>query len=782
MDLTFDEPQPNMSEVSDDWPAGDAGPEVPPEGVGEAIFDLLSHLAVNPATVIDDDLLDSFAQRHGLSPEEMVVETVDGPWTILDIFELIDEAPADAVEGISALFAHGLAVRLGPLADPDRRRLMGRVVALLPGIERLGPLSPTAHFTTVLDPHDLEIFWAAYTERLLVELNKRAAPSGVDPWLSSRLVRMPRARVDGAHGAAWSQLIGYVARLLQHGDVGAIHQLVEGCRDEETLAFVSRSPRLLEAPDLICRWAVEGGEGALGCAIATLHVFPTAGATADQVAEALCARPFEQIAPRLLDIVGQLHRLSPIRGALARLQGALLTRLVEGLLTAGDPTPLVQAVPSDARAFAQSTAFLTLDDALGAHHPQLTGPLLQQVLSVFYQSFTPSGLKHEYNDARWQAASAKAMARLIRAQPEDTLTRIARLGLSLDQQAARWIQEDVEDAEQARQARARQRALACGFLGRFAETVGAAARRLYQSDGAKRQGLAAYGVLVRVFQAHRELAMGSGLFGAMEFIWSDRPTPPPGVTPSPEEIEADAKALAELEARLWPPVDEVPSEIHVKPRITAGYGGAPDALVEAHRAMPWRGGATRLEASALVRGRPGGWWRTIWGLYSGWDLMTELLAGCGRLLGIRREGWVTLEPDRLHIAQHTRWGSKIVKSRTHVIALSALEGVRAERQLRWPYAAMAILTLAACAFVGGHSLFLGLRTGLWWLAGVGAGLMALGVIADLGWMRLFSRHRGHITVALRARSKPHWTRVMLRSSEAEPILEALELSHLKPLD
>ncbi|MFN3200626.1 MAG: hypothetical protein ACE366_19660 [Bradymonadia bacterium] len=760
-----------MSETSGRPPDDQGLPIV--EEVAEAVFDLLSHLAVNINTTIDEDLVGSFGQRHGVDVDDMVVHTTEGPWSLLDIFDLGTKAPADAVEGVNALFAHGLAIRLGPLESIDRRRLLGRVVGLLPGIERLGAFSPTAHLEATCEPDDLVAFWEAYTDRLLVELNKRAIlekDEGAHPWLLTRMLEMNTRRIDHRHGAAWPQLMRHVVRLMDQGEPRAevVQRFITGCEEDEVLAFLSRSPAVSGAPNLISTLLVSGERAVVSCGVLALHSYPALYEEADFALEMLSAMPFEEAAPQLLDLCGQLHHLPEPRGASKRLLEGVLQLIVGGVLQAGDSDALKTAISGDARAFTEAYSFIRIDDTIGKEHPEISGPLLEQMCSVFYQSFTPSGLRHTYCDRRWLDAVSRAFARLIKADPEGTLARVGSFGLALESQASRWIAGDD------REARAHRRALACSFLGLFADVIGGAARRLYQA-GVRRPALATYGVLIRVYRAHERLARGSGMFGALEYLWNDR-----GGESDQSQIEHDALKLAEVEEALWPPVTE-PEEAPVR----MGNWSVPSNMVAAHGAMSGRAwpGTTgaEVEASGRLIGRPGGYWRTVWGIYSGWDLLRESTRGLGRLLGLRRRAWITLSDAHVKISEELTWGRRQITHREHISSLSALEAVQAQRQMRWPYAAAGLVSLLAAGMLGGYLVFLGMRTGLNWITGVGAGCLALGVLADVGWSALFRRHKGHVTLALRSKTAPHWTRMMVEVDEAAPIFDGLMARGVKAL-
>ena len=107
--------------------------------IAEVVFDLLVHLALNPDIELDSQLVESFAWRHELDAKETALQRPNG--TRVPLVELLlDKDEWQHVELVNALLTLGLSGKLRPLEEVDRQSFTLRIVGLLPGIERIGPI------------------------------------------------------------------------------------------------------------------------------------------------------------------------------------------------------------------------------------------------------------------------------------------------------------------------------------------------------------------------------------------------------------------------------------------------------------------------------------------------------------------------------------------------------------------------------------------------------------------------------------------------------------------
>jgi hypothetical protein len=777
--------------------------------VAELVFDVLTHVALNADTQLDFELVDSFGRRHDLDLQTTVLPREFAVQSLRDLLGRGDSPPGPALEALNALFTLGYASKIGPLDVVERRNFTLRVVAMLPGVERAGPYVLTDFLDVVLGEEDALRFWQIYVDRVAAEVGRRgAAPevSTLEPWLLTRLLALHAEGPSPPRGS-WLTLLRHVNRVLQahRHRWRFIRHLAEGCHEPRMLLHLCTAPAMVEDAEVLPVFLVRGNGRLVSCALLTLQAYPDAHAAVDLSLAELAARPFPEIAPRLVEIYAQLHLFPSIpRGsALERLLKGIRTLTAE-MLTSAPLDVLPTAVARDSRALRHLLLLVDVEPAIRAVDAVVAEQFLSRVLTTWNQTFTPSGVDHPLNDTLWRDAVVRAAVADLRRRGEVALSRFETALMGLSSAAEQWAQGDE----------ARHAQLMTRFVGRFGSLWLEVCRALHRESEDERLVLSAYALLVRAYAGHEAYAHGTGAFGAAEYVVPSLFPDLLGATTivEPGRLQAAAALVARVERSLRaghegehePVADPVPR----RPRLVstppgqaldvdeprARLIGLEEDEVEVRRAPPSRPPARLVPIEALdeepallretpTRERPfealgvvakgrGGAVATVLSTYSGLALAREALDTVLRFVGVRTQVRLRLTDREVIVARATDLAGETLASDGWSCALTALESVRVTARLQKFYAVLGAGSLGVSAIAGGHLVFVGLRGADVGLAGLGAGAVLVGLTVDALLGRIARRHRETLELELRAAGRPDRVRVMLDARAGAQLLDA----------
>jgi hypothetical protein len=158
---------------------------------------------------------------------------------------------------------------------------------------------------------------------------------------------------------------------------------------------------------------------------------------------------------------------------------------------------------------------------------------------------------------------------------------------------------------------------------------------------------------------------------------------------------------------------------------------------------------------------------------TGWAALVGLGRGVARLLGRERRVALSLRGREVDIRESGGLLGRPTTERASSVPVQSLLSVSRERAHTGAALYAGALALAAGVLVGGYLAFDGLRSGELVLASVGAGLVVLGVVADLAADVLARSARGGATVEL-VLPRGRVVRLVAPSREAaDAFLEAL---------
>lgn len=762
--------------------------------VAELIFDLISHLSLNAEVVLDSALYDSFARRHRLDDDDGGdgVRLPRGWGGDRPLRELLVRGPlhGPAQEAVNALLTLGYAAKLEPLDVIERRNFTLRVVAMLPGAERVGAFVLTDYLDVVCDEDDALRFWQIYVDRVAAEIAKRGGAPEVstrEPWLLTRLLAL-HAEGPTAPRGAWLALMRHVNRILQahRHRWRFVRHLAEGCHEPRMLLYLCTSPAMVEDQAVIPIFLTRGNSKLVSCALLALHVYDDAHAAVDAALQPLRERPFPEIAGRLIEIYGQLHLLPvlPPDSALAHLRQGLLDLCGERIGEAPlDVLP--NAVPKDSRSLRQNLLLVDVEPAvrLGAPgSPAFAQQYLERVVGTWLQTFTPSGVEHPLNDEVWRGAVRRALVRLLATEASGVIERMEAFAAGLLQSAERWAEGDVLTAQH----------LSARFVTLFGSVWLAVCRALCAEPQTFETGLACYQALIRFFGHVEGFAQGSGSFGALEYVL---PSLYPDLLEAAERAPARVAEAAALIAR-------VESQLHVPSAPAAPSGDRPRRLEReapppelpsprplareeprAPRPQPedpdrqslLKRRPTRespLTARVLVERRPTGRLAVLLRAYTGLEVLSDLRRRLLALVGVRRTGRLTLTDREVVITEVARMGKLGLRERAESLALDDVTGVRVHALFRVFPLVLGGLGLAAAALLGGHMLFVGLRTGDSTALGWAVGLILGGLAFDAALTRLGRENARAFLLELHGRDARQTLRLLLDAREGAPVLDA----------
>lgn len=774
----------------------------------EFIFDLLSHVALEAEAVLDGELFDEFERRY--HPEDETPGTPTGsplrlPSALGGDVPLRDRLTqgslsGPALDGLNALFTLGYARKLAAIDVVERRTFTLKVVAMLPGAERIGSFVLTDFLDVICDEDDALRFWQIYVDRVAAEIAKRGGASDVstrEPWLLSRLLAL-RGEGPMAPRGAWLALTRHVNRILQahRHRWRFIRHLAEGCHEPRMLFHLCTSPAMVEDPEVIPVFLTRGNSRLVSCALLALSIYRDARNAVSTTLDQLRDRPFAEAASRVVEIYGQLHLFPSIeRGtALEALKHGLIALAAERL----DEAPLdllPNAVSKDSRSLRQNLILVDVEPALRDTSPAFAQQYLERVVGTWLQTFTPSGVEHPLNDHIWRQAVCRALVRLVEAELDATLERIEAFGGRLPEAAERWAEGDALVTQH----------LAARFVTIFGSVWLSVCRALQADPQTRDLAGACYASLVRLFIRLESYAQGSGGFGAIEYVL-------PGLfpelvgadAPSPRRVVEAAEIVARVEGALhagavgttdgaaaapvkapssrWFREPEESGEAeptHRAERPSRRPAAREAEVPEYHRdprAIPLlKRRPTRdhpLEAEAFVTRRPTTRWASLIRAYTGYEILADLGERALRMVGVRRRGRVALTESEVVVTSAGTLGAHDLAASAMTWRLDEITGVRVEAGFRVFPLVLGALGLAGGALLGGHMLFVGLRTDdlrsvLWAL-----GLVLGGIVADASLSRLARENARTFRLELFGRDARQSVRLVIDAHAGAELLDA----------
>lgn len=728
-----------------------------PEGLPAArfVFALLQGAARASHTELREDALRALAAREGLDLETTLVPVAgaqpaqgEGPMggTPLGSLLLQPAASAEQVEALNALFAAGFAAELGPLDAAQRRELTLQVVRLLPGVERLGPFVLSDYVDQACSEEDAVRFWQIYVDRVAAEVRRRTAdaPKSREPWLLLDLLRLHEQGPSAGDAGTWSMLKLHMNRALQarRHRWRFVRSFAEGCSDAQLLHFLCTSSAMAEDPEAVSTFLERGDPRLVSCGLFVLQLRSDQGATVDRVLAHFQGRPLPEVGERLVEVHAQ--------ACLPRTPAPLLQRLAAGIrvvvqqkVAEGAPVEtLLGSVANDPRALRQ-VILLAASVAPGrpAEWPQQRH-LLERVVGVWLQSFTPGGVRHPLNDDTFRAAVGQAGAALLGLEG-DLAARLERFALELPALARRWHPQD--EAERRR------------TLSRFLAVLGHTVGRM--ADGASPAvALQVQALLVRIYVALPP-ARGSGWFGIVdEALPALYPDLVRGV-PTPARITEATGRMAALAASVQPG--------------GAAPGEAAATSTEVDTVAPTSPGDGAVSAPVEVLVAAPSAARTVLGAWLGIEVARWLGRGALRLAGVRRHGEATLVSGSLVVQSATRVGGRPVDDLEDRQAIDQLAGVRVRQRMRYFPVVLGLAVLSAAALLGGHYIFTGLRAGEVGLALPGAALILLGLLFDGAMTHLASLGRRTVVLELFGAGRERPLALQVDTVAGAPFLDAV---------
>jgi hypothetical protein len=223
----------------------------------------------------------------------------------------------------------------------------------------------------------------------------------------------------------------------------------------------------------------------------------------------------------------------------------LRTAILDHVGSGASVESLAQAIAHDTRALRHGLLIADLGRDADFRVSQSGQRLLDRVLTIFFQSFTPTAIDHPFNDDVFTSGMVRVLKALIEGGKLRVRDRLESFGLELSDHVDRWTGDSVP-------APIRNKLLA-RFAIVYARTVIAAARALHSDPDTADLGRTLYRSLVRVYLEHYKTLEGDSSFGAIEFAL--RPLYPEMLGRPLEQIEIgdviDAShAMARIESEF----------------------------------------------------------------------------------------------------------------------------------------------------------------------------------------------------------------------------------------
>ena len=625
--------------------------------IAEVVFDLLVHLALNPDIELDSQLVESFAWRHELDAKETALQRPNG--TRVPLVELLlDKDEWQHVELVNALLTLGLSGKLRPLEEVDRQSFTLRIVGLLPGIERIGPYTFCDYLDLVCSEADAQRFWTLYTERLVIEINKRSEPtdSREISWLLHHLLAFHRHGLPETRGRAWKTLKRHIRRILaiDRNRSQFIKMLIQGVDDMAVLHYICTAPGFVNDAQLIHQFLVRGEEKLISCALCALQIHGELDHIVARTIEHYRARPLPEIAHRVTEIYAQLALPRIPSANLKYLTLGLRSVILEHVTNNSSVESLAQAIANDARALRQCLLIADLSKIEDFRSRPQGQRLLDRIVTVFFQSFTPTAIDHPFNDEIFEGAITRVLKAMIQHGAGRIRDRLESFGLELSDHVERWAGQNVpEDV---------RRKLLARFSIVYVRTVVAVARLLVADDETAEQGRNLYRTLIKVYLEHHKALEGETSFGAIGFALK------------PLFPEMCARRLDDIE------IGDIIDASHVIARIDAEFGAFEDEdeeLLDARSnsevsplilRKPDR--EAPLIANVQVLERRQNHAKSVLRAYLGLEVLADLKERLLSLLGLRREGQLMLTDRELVVSSKRTLGGRIFE-RTGTVTRSA---------------------------------------------------------------------------------------------------------------
>jgi hypothetical protein len=179
-----------------------------------------------------------------------------------------------------------------------------------------------------------------------------------------------------------------------------------------------------------------------------------------------------------------------------------------------------------------------------------------------------------------------------------------------------------------------------------------------------------------------------------------------------------------------------------------------------------------LEAEAFVSRRPTGRWAALLRAYTGYEVLADVIERGLRLLGVQRRGRIALTESEVVVTMAASLGRGGLAARAVTWRLEEITDVRVEAGFRVFPLVLGGLGLAAGALMGGHLLFVGLRTEdtssiAWALA-----FVLGGIIADASLSRLGRENARTFRLELRGRQDRQSLRLVIDARAGAELLDA----------
>lgn len=657
-----------------------------------------------------------------------------------DPLRTIFEQPATHGDTIGALVAEGLRLQLADLKPAARREAISTQIKLLPGIERMGPFVISDFVDAALSDEDASLFWQVYVDRVVAEVKRhtRQARPPKEPWMLLALLRVHRAGPGKSAAPAWSHLRLHINRALQAARHRwrFIRQLAEDSNDVELLHFLCGSAAMVDDPETLVAFLERGDARLISCALFTLQIRSGHQALVERIVTNLEARPLPEVGGRLVEIHAQLNALAERTPALDQL-AAGIRRIVQVQVAQGARVDaLLEAVSDDPRALRQA---ILLADAVpvdvGAPSPQLRH-LLERVIGVWFQAFTPGGVAHPFNDEVFRRAVRRAV---VVAVNEAIIDRLVTLATDLSTFAKRWA-KGPDDYRRLKQR----------FVWAFAQLAVPLAAELAERPGAEAAARRLYQALVTLYLAQPD-AREAGWLGAIESVVPAMFADLLAGEPAPARVEAAAALVAEVEAQLR---GAVPPDEAQGPRIVDAPVERPVVRASVRR-------AARLEATTP----------TVLATCTGWAALRDFAGRVRRLFGWRESGEAIVVGDTLLVRAEIHRRGELQGAAVERISLDALTELQVRRPLLGLHQVAGLSALVGAAAYGGQLAFSGVRAAQPSLALLGVGVIGAGLVFDAASQALARRAREKVLVSLGAGGEPIVIEVDTRAGAA--LLDAL---------
>ena len=150
------------------------------------------------------------------------------------------------------------------------------------------------------------------------------------------------------------------------------------------------------------------------------------------------SRPLPEIAHRVTELYAQLSLPPHPSANLRNLQIGLRTVMLDQVNRGGSVESLVQAIAHDARALRHGLLIADLgrDSEFRASAPGQR--LLDRVVTIFFQSFTPTAVDHPLNDELFMSAMVRVLRTMLEEGVGRVRDRLESFGVELADHVERW--------------------------------------------------------------------------------------------------------------------------------------------------------------------------------------------------------------------------------------------------------------------------------------------------------------------------------------------------------